>query len=216
MDLNTGNKFSIFVYVSVLTNINAFEEIIKKHGLPEHDYTKFDWKGLEDALYKLLTSKMQPHHASNVALTLWPDTLDSASKPLLSEDEALSYMQEIIRRLIAKDLRSEDLRDKYAITSKTESAPAQDIYFLLDIDSTTSSHPLEGILEGICEHFVSGSAIDPIILLATYSSNEPSLSYKLSPDMFNLFNERFDSPYDNDVTLMIMNEGAIDSFLRAN
>ncbi|MCG7952672.1 MAG: hypothetical protein JAZ02_20265 [Candidatus Thiodiazotropha endolucinida] len=214
MDNEHFSDFNLFFSISVLTDLVAFDRIVRAQGVPEHDYRRFDWQALESEIRELLIQTARPEQREGITLTLWPDTLDSASKPLLEESHIIRYMQTVFSRLHRRDFRVSDLRDEYAVTPINASSPAQEFFFHVEIKGGYSGELIESFCEGICTHFLSGFDIDPLMLLQLFVQYDGEPPFSLSPEMHNLLNRGFDNPFDNNVTLLLMNELQMENFVQ--
>jgi hypothetical protein len=196
----------IFFSLSLMTDMHKFEIITQTKGLPYHNLKNFNWIKLASKIHELLTRNIE--HPTEVIIGFWPDSLDSASKPVLTDEQQAEYMTSAFKGLAQNNFKAvTKLRQKLMVTPIEESSPPQNFYFMAQV---TEDH-LEDFLGEVETHFYNNSSRGN----ANYSNNslmfemagfQSSGKQSLSNEMLNLFNSSFDNPFANDIALVVLNQ----------
>ncbi|GBO89222.1 hypothetical protein MSSD14B_28900 [Marinobacter salsuginis] len=189
--------------------------VMRNGGVPFHNLAEMDWAELGDNIRNLLTAS-QPDISDSVTVEVFDDSLESATKPTLSENDQFMYMRELVSRAKHGNFKAHDLRNSRWVTTYTKSAPPQTFNGVITVHDDGSADILEAALDGMVEHFFSrapqpsGLGVMPALFSGSLSS-----SARLSEKMLTLFCETFGNPFANDVTVMMLNDAQQTKFINA-
>lgn len=202
------STYTLFFSLSILTDERRFGEKVAQTGsLPYHNLKQTDWKGLGVKIRDALMGDYSEIR-DRVTVNLFDDSLESATKGLLSEAQSFSYLKTLVARAELGNFQAHDLRTDAWLTAYTRSAPPQDFNGVIVIDDDGSADILESAVNGILKHlYVSGeSRFGGLGSLPVIFSGQINDSAGLSEEMLNIFTTTFDHPFANDVSPLILNE----------
>lgn len=217
-----------FTYVfslSVLTDEQKFKEKIQEKGLPFHDLSAIDWVKFGKDMGKLFFEDIPTSKKRLFSVDIWPDSLESASKGLLSMRQLALYWSTTSCLLLdgKKDLETIlERRKSYMRTTYTRSAPPQDFLFSLSYRDTGDILTLmEHLFRGVYKHFNAGQPV-PLNAYAAYLDPKGTLfgdvlsplstEQRLSEEMLSLLTNTFDHPFKNDIAVLCGTEDALRNF----
>lgn len=210
------DKYNLFFTLSILTDTSEFERRFINCGVtPFHDLEEFDWSSLESSLLDILI-KDYPEHRSSVTVRLFNDSLESASKSLLSESQHFHYLKELVTRARNDNFEAQDLRTQQWCTTYCQSAPPQDFNGMIRVEDDGSADILEDVINAIVSHFYAKASLGGLMMMPMLFSGQLMPHCQLSDQMLDLFASSFNHPFANDVHSLFFNDADQERFVLAN
>lgn len=200
--MDTSPHTNIYLLLSIRVDDEKFDEYVEAHGVPYHDYSRFDWDGLEAEVSGLIGEGLP---SDRFETTLWRDVMCAPSKCVLKPEQSIHVYSQVISDLTDGTFDNEPAR-AVMLSPYQQSAPPAEIYFKFHLtDSTLGSEPEEGIqlLDNLAYHFFNGFGGDYVDLVQVIISNQHYDYLSLSPEMMELLCRRFDTPFTNDLSAII-------------
>lgn len=203
-------KLRFFFSLSILTDHYEFQKKVEAEGLPFFDLQSFDWDALSEAILGLLVDQVPANLRNKITIDIWPDSLESASKPALSETQLTEYLATVISGLRTNNHSVGTTRTRYMLTDYAQSAPPNDFNFCIDISGVGNRglEVMESLFDSIAGHFSYGKGLKGQAYMVKMGMSEQvgHLPQKMSPALLDIFRTSFGNPFDNDISLLVMNE----------
>jgi len=203
-----GTTYTMFFSLSIMTDQKRFdEEVVRTGVVPFHNLQATDWQSLGLRIRDTIMSDY-PESRDRVSVQLFNDSLECATKPMLSGDQILRYLKTLIRRAQDGNFKADDLRTDEWMTTYTQSAPPQDFNGVVVIDDDGSEDVLEQAVVGMLKHFYTSGEIkySGLWCLSLIFSGDLTDMAHFSSDMLDVFVQTFDHPFANDVRAVVFNE----------
>jgi hypothetical protein len=210
------DTYNIFISLSIVTDVEVFySRFISQGKTPFHDLKKFNWKLLCENFRNVLIDE-ESGYRSKVNVSLFNDSCDSASKPMLGERHLFKYLKTLVSRAQEGNFLAHDLRDNNWCTTHKKSAPPQDFNGMITVQDDGSADVIEYVMDSIVRHFFSKSNMRGLMIMPLLFSGKLMNYCYLSDEMLNLFVKSFDGhPFANDVAALFFNDGAQKAILKA-
>ena len=203
-----GTTYTLFFSLSILTDERRFGEKVAQTGsLPFHNLKQTDWEGLGIRIRDTLMDNY-PEIRDRVMVKLFDDSLESATKGALTENQIFSYLKTLVARAQEGNYQAHDLRTNAWLTTYTRSAPPNDFNGVIIIDDDGTEDILESAVNGILKHFYTAgeNRFGGLGSLPMIFSGQINDSGGFSAKMLKVFEQAFDHPFANDVSPMFLNE----------
>jgi uncharacterized protein with HEPN domain len=205
---NQSTRYTLFFSISILTDMRKFGELVSRTGSPPlHNFKKINWNALAVSIRNTLIEDY-PEIKGNVMVQLFDDSMESATKGTLTESQAFEYLKTLVERAQIGNFKAHDLRKNHWLTSYSRSAPPQDFNGVIVVEDDGSSDILESATNGILKHFYTGgeNRFGGLGSLSLIFSGKLNQDCRLSKKMLSVFSNTFNHPFENDISLIILNE----------
>jgi hypothetical protein len=119
-----GSNYTLFFSLSILTDERRFGDMVAQTGsLPFHNLKKTDWEGLGVKIRDTIMDGY-PEINDRVTVKLFDDSLESATKGVLTESQAFSYLKALVNRAQEGNFQAHDLRTDAWVTTHARALAA--------------------------------------------------------------------------------------------
>jgi hypothetical protein len=215
--LPQNDVYKLFFCISIMTDMNKFQGVVSRTGrVPFLNFQHTDWAGLANRIADILVQG-KPSIRRFVSVNLFDDSLESATKGLFTEHQSYQYLKELVERAQEGNFKAHDLRDDRWLTTYTASAPPQNFHGVLTVQDDGSADILEETINGMLEHFYAGGKdrLGGVCSLPLLFSGDLHQYSRLSAAMLALFVEEFDHPFENDVSIVVLNQRQQEALLES-
>lgn len=194
-----------------------FDHLVRKTGRPPlHDFSKINWDGLANSIRDRLIDSA-PEIKKSVTVNLFDDSMEGATRGLLSDDQMFDYMKTLVGRSLEGSFEARDLRRNGWVTSYERSAPPQVFHGTVVVQDDGSCDILEEVVNGMLKHFYMGGStrFRGLSALPVIFSGELNEESEFSEDLLSVLSDTFGNPFANDVSLIVLNEAQQEKFAKA-